>query len=53
MNKIRATIVFSFLMAIGSASIFFSSCKEKSKDGMLIITVAGTKENINPSSQEG
>jgi hypothetical protein len=46
MNKIRATIVFSFLMALGTACIFFSSCKEKSKDGMLIITVAGAKENV-------
>jgi hypothetical protein len=46
MNKIRATIVFYFLMAIGSASIFFSSCKEKSTDGMLIITQSIGKENV-------
>jgi hypothetical protein len=46
MNKIRATIVFYFLMAIGSASIFFSSCKEKSTDGMLIITQTSGKENL-------
>jgi hypothetical protein len=46
MNKIRATIVFYFLMAIGSASIFFSSCKGKSTDGMLIITQTKGKENV-------
>jgi len=33
-------------MAIGSASIFFSSCKEKSTDGMLIITQTTGKENV-------
>jgi hypothetical protein len=53
MNKIRATIVFSFLMAIVSASIFFPSCKEKSTDGMLIITQTCYKENVlNPGSPD-
>jgi len=33
-------------MAIGSASIFFSSCKENSTDGMLIITQTKGKENL-------
>jgi hypothetical protein len=45
MNKNRATIVFSFLMAIGSASIFFPSCKEKNTDGMLIISLTNDNEN--------
>lgn len=45
MNKIRATIVFSVLVAIGSASIFLSSCVEKSRDGMIIFTRSITKSN--------
>lgn len=48
MIKIRATIVFSVLMALGSASIFFTSCKEKSMDGAIIFTRCAEKpKNIN------
>jgi hypothetical protein len=48
MIKIRATIVISVLMAIGSASIIFSSCRKKSMDGMIIFTrVPGKVQNIN------
>src|SRR5450759_4886248 len=48
MNKIRATIVFSVLVAIGSASIFLSSCVEKSRDGIIIFTRNTTKsKNLN------
>jgi hypothetical protein len=36
------------MMAIGSCSIFFSSCKEKSMDGMIIFTqTAGKLQDIN------
>lgn len=45
MNRIRATIVFAYLMAIGSASILFYSCKEKSSKDMLIVTLGNIKEN--------
>ena len=38
MNKPGTTIFFSFIMAIGAASLFFPSCKEKSMEGMIIIT---------------
>jgi Hydrazine synthase alpha subunit middle domain len=35
-------------MAIGSSGIFFSSCKGKSMDGMIIITrAAGKEQNLN------
>jgi hypothetical protein len=46
MNKIRATIVFFALMAFGSATIFFSSCKGKSHDGMIIFTRSAAKLQI-------
>jgi hypothetical protein len=45
MNKIRATIVFSSLVAIGSASIFLSSCREKSPGGMIIFSRVTGKLN--------
>lgn len=38
MNNIRATIVFSILMATGFASLFLTSCKEKTKEGSIIFT---------------
>jgi hypothetical protein len=48
MKRIRATIVFSALMAFGFASIFFSSCSEKSVDGAIIITrCTEIPKNIN------
>jgi hypothetical protein len=48
MNKIRAIIIFSIIMAIGSFGIFYSSCKEKSMDGMIIFTqIAGKLQDIN------
>jgi hypothetical protein len=54
MIKIRATLVFTVLMAIGSASIFFSSCKNNSTDGMIIITRAAGEQkksyNLGDSS---
>ena len=48
MNRKRATIMISLLMAFGSSGFFFSSCKEKSMDGMIIITrTTGKTENAN------
>jgi hypothetical protein len=51
MNKTRATIVFSFLMATGFASLYLTSCKEKSKEGRIILTLtAGRVEESNFSA---
>jgi hypothetical protein len=54
MIKIRATLVLTFLMAIGSASTFLSSCKDNSNDGKIIITRATSDQqksyNIGDSS---
>jgi len=48
MNKLRATIVFSLLMAIGFASLFLSSCSEKSMDGTIIFTRSSERsKNLN------
>lgn len=38
MNKIRATIILSVVMAFGSAAILFTSCSDKEFDGSIIIT---------------
>jgi len=38
MNNTRSTIVFTFLMALGFASPFLSSCKKKSAEGTIIFT---------------
>ena len=38
MNRFRATIVFYFIMAIGIASLFITSCSRKSTEGTIIIT---------------
>jgi hypothetical protein len=48
MNRIRATIIISVIMAIGSAGIFFLSCKKKSWEGMIIFTqVSSKRQNYN------
>jgi len=48
MNKTGATIVFSFLMVIGFGSLFLNSCREKSKEDIIILTrTAGKTENSN------
>jgi Tol biopolymer transport system component len=48
MNRLRATIVFSVLMAIGIASIFISSCSEKAMNGAIIFTRCSEKpKNTN------
>jgi hypothetical protein len=53
MNRIRATIVSTVLMAFGFASIFFSSCSEKSMEGAIIFTRCSEKpENINFDTTE-
>ena len=48
MNTTRATIVFSFLMATGFASLFLPSCKEKSIEGSIIFT--RTADMVDKSS---
>ena len=53
MNNTRSTIVFSFLMAIVFASFFLTSCREKSKEGSIILTrTAGRIENSNLSAAD-
>jgi hypothetical protein len=48
MNNLRATIGLSFIMAIGFSCIFFSSCRKKTRDGMIIFTRFPKKvQNIN------
>jgi Tol biopolymer transport system component len=48
MNKLRATIGLSFIMAIGFSCIFLSSCRKKTRDGMIIFTRFPKKvQNIN------
>jgi hypothetical protein len=44
MIKIRATLVFTVLTALGSASIFFSSCKNNSTDEKIIFTRAAGEQ---------
>lgn len=53
MNRTRATIVFSFLMATGFASLFLTSCSQKSKEGSIILTrTAGRVEKSNYSAED-
>ncbi|MFN8255877.1 MAG: hypothetical protein U0W24_09330 [Bacteroidales bacterium] len=53
LNFNRATIIF-ILMVLCSSSIFFTSCKDKTMDGMIIITrVAGTVPVENFASGNG
>jgi hypothetical protein len=52
MKKLRATIVFSLMMVIGISCIFFSSCREKSKEGMIIITRSSEKAQKNDTSAD-
>ena len=43
MNKLSATFIFFVVMTIGSACIFFSSCKEKSRNEMIVFTRSSGK----------
>jgi hypothetical protein len=43
MNKIRATIILTFILALGSSGIFLSSCKRNSVIGMILITQTSEK----------
>jgi hypothetical protein len=52
MSRKRATIIFLLLMAFGSSGFFFSSCKDKSIDGMIIITRTNFK-NGSPNYVTG
>jgi hypothetical protein len=48
MNKKRATIIFSIILALGSSDFFLTSCKEKSREEMIVFTrVSGKNQNIN------
>jgi hypothetical protein len=53
MNINRATIVFTFFMALGFASPFLTSCKKKSTEGTIIITrTAYKKGESNPGAAD-
>jgi hypothetical protein len=43
MKKIRTTIVFSWMMAIGFGSLFLTSCREKLNEGSIILTRTAEK----------
>ena len=45
MDRIRSRIIFTIIQVIIVSTIFFSSCREKSTDGMIIITRAAGKFN--------
>jgi hypothetical protein len=46
MNRVKAAIILSVLIATGLSSAFFSSCRRKSRDGMIIFTqVTGMKHD--------
>lgn len=48
MNRKRSNIVFLIIMVITCSGIFFSSCKERSMEGMIVFTqVAGDLQDIN------
>ena len=56
MNKTRATIVFSFIMVLGFASTFLSSCKKNTIEGTIIFTrtagKAGSSDSLSPDLQK-
>jgi hypothetical protein len=52
MNRIRATIVFPILMAIGFASIFFQSCSSNPAEGIIILTRTSNGSTINNYSAD-
>jgi hypothetical protein len=45
MKNSKTTILTLFLMAIGTSCVFLSSCSEKNKEGMIIITRSTVKSN--------
>ena len=45
MNKHRTTIFSFFLMTIAASCVFLSSCSEKNKEGMIILTRSKVKSN--------
>lgn len=48
MNRKRSNIVFLTIVVISWCSIFFSSCKERSMEGMIVFTqVTGDLQDIN------
>ena len=48
MNRKRAAIVILIIISIGSSGIFMQSCREKSMEGMIILSeVAGKIQDIN------
>lgn len=52
MNRTRSTLVLSILMATGFSFLFFSSCRRKSADGMIIFTqVYGKGQDKNVAEE--
>ena len=53
MYNMRATIILSFLMALGSSGFLVTSCKGKAMEGMIIITqTSGKTQNIKSNTGE-
>jgi hypothetical protein len=44
MKTLRATIIICFIMGVCFSSLFFSSCKDKSVEGNIILTLINSKE---------
>src|SRR5664279_1073036 len=53
MNRLRATISFCFIMAIGTTSLFITSCSRKSTEGTIIITRTSVSAGNSNSSSTG
>lgn len=53
MNRVRASLIFSIISAVGFFCIFLSSCKKGLPEGTIIFTgISGKLQNINLTSQE-
>jgi hypothetical protein len=53
MYNLRATIILTFLMALGSSGFLFTSCKGKSMEGMIIISrTTGKTQDIKSNTDE-
>jgi hypothetical protein len=53
MNRIRVLLIFTIISAFGFSGIFFSSCRKKFPEGIIIFTqVSGKLSDINLSAQE-
>lgn len=53
MNRFKATIDFYFIMAIGIAGLFITSCSRKSTEGTIIMTrTSGSLKNLSFSATD-